>query len=165
MIPLILLLINSASAWWCYGHMATAMIAYLDLQANNPDILAKAESLNSVFAGNNTDFKTPHIIGAACWPDDVKGRGLNAMNDWHYIDTPYSIDGTVPPTEISEGNALWAINKTMYTLKYYHYWEDEEEDLETKYTNNFEKSFALKYLIHIVGDLHQPLHATEMFSR
>lgn len=30
--------------------------------------------------------------------------------------------------------------------------------------NVFEKSMMLRYLIHVVGDMHQPLHAAELFD-
>jgi hypothetical protein len=95
-------------------------------------------------------------VGAACWPDDVKAKGLEAMNDWHFVNKPYNVDGLLDIMDFSKGNALWAINETMYTLKYTY------DPTSTDYS--YEHSFALKYLIHIVGDMHQPLHVTEMFS-
>ena len=37
----------------------------------------------------------------------------------------------------------------------------EIDDLQN---NVFEKSMMLRYLIHVVGDIHQPLHAVELFD-
>lgn len=40
-------------------------------------------------------------------------------------------------------------------------WKQEEVD---SLNNQTEKSFLLRYLIHVLGDIHQPLHASELFN-
>ena len=81
---------------------------------------------------------------------------MHAMDDWHFVNKPYNVDGILNIMENSNGDGLWAINETMKTLSH--------DDWHVSPDITFEKSFALKYLVHIVGDLHQPLHVTEMFS-
>jgi len=108
------------------------------------------------FSGNYTHGLIESMVSSACYPDDVKEYGMHAMDDWHFVNKPYNVDGILNIMENSNGDGLWAINETMKTLSH-HDW-NLQHDL------TYEKSFALKYLIHIVGDLHQPLHVTEMFS-
>lgn len=31
-------------------------------------------------------------------------------------------------------------------------------------TNSFERAFMARYLLHVVGDIHQPLHSVQMFN-
>jgi hypothetical protein len=38
---------------------------------------------------------------------------------------------------------------------------EQKEDLN----NQFEKSFMIRNFIHIIGDIHQPLHAAELYSQ
>lgn len=41
------------------------------------------------------------------------------------------------------------------------YWNKEEKDL---LDDQFEKSFMLSFFIHVLGDIHQPLHSCSLFS-
>jgi len=39
-----------------------------------------------------------------------------------------------------------------------------KSEINDLYKNVFEKSMMLRYLIHVVGDIHQPLHSVEFFD-
>lgn len=49
-------------------------------------------------------------------------------------------------------NAVNIINWCMTVLK------------SNKDSNSFERAFMARYLLHLVGDIHQPLHSTMMFN-
>lgn len=140
-------------AWWCHGHMATAMVAQLDLLRDAGDKLARAQKAVSVLAGDLSHNLSDTFVESACWADDIKSYGLQASSTWHYIDLPYSMDGTSAPTDNEIENVVWAIKQGYSTMTGY---KRDSAILET--------ALMMRYLIHFVGDLHQPLHATTMFS-
>lgn len=70
---------------------------------------------------------------------------------WHYIDIPFTKDGSAvsgPPNP----NALTQLAILTMTLG------DGAADKTLR-------SFDLVWILHLVGDLHQPLHATAMFGQ
>lgn len=68
---------------------------------------------------------------------------------WHFIDIPFSNDGTtVDP--IPAPNALTEIIRLTMALN-----SDEGDDL---------KSYDMAWIEHLVGDVHQPLHVVSRFT-
>lgn len=95
------------------------------------------------------------MISISTWQDDVKatGRRINPMGSWHYADGPYVPDPTAavnlpPPTY----NVTNCINESFKTL------------LDETTTSSWSLSFALRNLIHFVGDVHCPMHAVALFN-
>lgn len=140
-------------AWWCHGHMATAMVAQLDLLRDASDKLTRAQKAVSVLAGNLSHNLSDTFVESACWADDIKSYRFLASSTWHYIDLPYSMDGTNAPADNEIENVVWAIKQGYSTMTGY---KRDSAILET--------ALMIRYLIHFVGDLHQPLHASTMFS-
>ncbi|KTC96567.1 S1/P1 nuclease [Legionella erythra] len=135
---------GTAYSWNATGHRLVAQIAYHHL---NKEARSQYVRYNH---GLDSVFKSQSLVNAAPWMD-----GLRYMNDlWlqpmHYIDIPYSVDGTelIQPDEV---NAVYAIEKAKKVLK------DPKASL-------FNKGFSLRILLHVVGDIHQPLHAISQFS-
>jgi len=86
---------------------------------------------------------------AADWPDfmrsDPDNFWRNDANPWHYVTIPKGqlyADITPPP----EGDAITALEHFRAIAL------DESQPLE-------QRQLALRFIIHLVGDLHQPLHA------
>mmetsp|Transcript_12463 Transcript_12463/g.12526 ORF Transcript_12463/g.12526 Transcript_12463/m.12526 type:complete len:183 (-) Transcript_12463:281-829(-) len=133
--------------------MVTAMIAQLDLQANNPDVYTKAEQILAPLNGLLTHGLSNSFVETACWADDLKTYSFEISNDWHYTNKPYNVDGLLNATAGSTNNIIWAINQAMNTLRNVN-------------PNNapLEASLQLRYLIHWLGDLHEPLHAIQRFT-
>ena len=69
---------------------------------------------------------------------------------WHFIDTPFTVDGTALPA-IPTPNAQERIALFRTVLA-----STSPEEL---------KSYDLTWLLHLVGDIHQPLHATTRVSK
>ena len=93
------------------------------------------------------------FIESAVWADDIKNLGWNFWDNWHYIDRPYNPQGIFTPLEQYE-TSPWAINETL--------------DVLTNFTSigniTIEKSMMLRMMMHIIGDMHQPLHNAEFYS-
>lgn len=130
-----LALSGQALAWGAIGHRAIAQIAddYLSAEAR----IAVEEIL-----GPET------LAEASTWPDFMRADPAEfwqkTANPWHYV--------TVPPGKTYEdvgapeqGDAASALQKFTYMLR------DRE-------TSSDDRALALRFIVHIVGDLHQPLH-------
>ena len=156
MLPKVLIcavLSTPALGWWCTGHMLVAQVAQDDLTTAAPAALQWAQELVENLAGPLTHNTSNTFVESACWPDDIKYYGLEAMNDWHFLNQPYNPDGFMNIIEFSNGDALWAIDQFTGTLT-----------SKVRSQAPFETSIAMRYLIHLIGDMHQPLHVTEMWN-
>lgn len=136
-----------AQAWWCTGHMVIAEIARQNLDAN---VEAK---VNAQFTFLNQWFqKTNDMVSGACWSDDLKSDSLEVMEGWHFINQPYNPDNVpINPWPIQNVNVETNIMQLSDTLK---------KDT----TRQWITAFAVANLVHFYGDIHQPLHATELFD-
>jgi hypothetical protein len=142
------LLAVSANAWWCTGHMAVAEIAKMQM---TKDIYEKVEAIAEALSSSGPFPKSPNFMQMACWADDLKSESVEEMAQWHFINQPY--------------------NPTNYPIAK---WPVQVENVETlimqfdetvkKTSPAWDLNFALGNLVHFYGDIHQPLHATELFS-
>jgi hypothetical protein len=155
---------TSALAWHDTGHMIVAQVAYLRL---TPAAKAKVDSLLIAPAGRKplitlcagyytpeTCEKTYDPIQIAVWMDDFRGDTLNSTYDtWHYIDFKPIWDGIPERTNVGAEpeNVLSRINWAINTLRKGA--GTNKSDAET-----------LGFLYHLVGDVHQPLHAATRYS-
>jgi hypothetical protein len=132
-----------AFSWNAMGHQVVAAIAYENM---TPIAKKRANHLNSLL---NSRGKPKTFIEAAVWLDQFYSPKLLPLKAMHYIDTPFSVDGTALPT-IDRMNAVWAIRMARHVLRT----SDDPID----------KAIALRILLHVEGDLHQPLHAVSRVS-
>jgi hypothetical protein len=122
-----------AFAWGKTGHRVVAAIADTQLsglaRAHVREILGGAESLDE----------------AANWPDEMRSDPATfwqkTATPWHYV----TLNGIVYDHAPREGDALKALTHFRAVL------QDPKASLA-------DKQMALRFVVHIVGDLHQPLH-------
>lgn len=134
-------------AWWDVGHKLVAKIAYSQLK---PEVKTEVDKLVLVLAKDYpeiTDFSD-----IAPWPDELRKQKIEAYTHWHYIDTPFSLDGTPITTAPDTDNADWAITQIEPVVK-------------NANANPSERARFLAFLVHIVGDLHQPMHNVSLVSK
>jgi hypothetical protein len=139
-LTLIMVIARPAAAWWGTGHIVVAQIAYDRLEPR-----AKAEVDRLIAIDAPPDSNT--FITAAAWADDLKLVDVHFYDEWHYLDIPFSPDNTPLPTVEKLGNVLWAIEQCVRTLR-------------SAKSPDVEKARALRFLLHFIGDAHQPLHCT-----
>lgn len=131
-IALSILVVSSADAWGQNGHRIVGYIAqhYLTKKAQrNIEKVLGTETLAEVSA----------------YMDFIKADATyDHMKPWHYCTIPdgqtYAQAGTP-----AQGDIIWAIDRFMAELKSKKFEEQDE-------------AFVLKALVHLVGDIHQPLH-------
>lgn len=136
----IMLLPLPSFAWDASGHQLVAQIAYDHLK---PEVKRRVNKLVNKL---NHDYSKTTFVKSSAWPDVIKGHDVKAFDAWHFVDIPFSpYDMPLPKSE--KINAVWAVNQATIIEK-------------SKHSNEFEKAFFLRFLIHIVGDMHQPLHCS-----
>lgn len=140
--------------WWDTGHMVVAKIAYQRLQ---PEVREEVDRLIYYFAPFFP--QSPDFVTASCWPDDISRDGLKAFAEWHVYAYPYDHCQALSQKEIQtiiqsrEGNnCIFAIEQCMDTLS-------------NPQATDWTKALMLRFLLHIVGDIHQPLHCTTFYSK
>lgn len=137
-----------AGAWHSTGHMIVAQIAYRDLKKNNPSVINDVDQILSVLTPFSKDGSY-RFIESAAWPDDLKGVTWDSFNDWHYHDYYYVRDYKPGPLPDNPTNIVWALNECVRTIK---------AKKDNKGISQLSKSFMLRFLFHLIGDIHQPLH-------
>ena len=155
---------QSALAWHDTGHMLVAQIAYLRLTPAAKERVDKLlvpppgrRPLIHLCAGYYTPAtceKTYDPVTIAVWMDDFRGDSLNdAYDPWHYINYKPFFDGTPERTNVGPEplNVLDRINWAVNTLR--QGTGRDKRDAE-----------ALGFLYHLVGDVHQPLHAATRYT-
>ena len=132
------------SAWGAVGHHVVARIAWTRMTP------AARDRASALLEGGGL----PAFVAAATWADDVRNSRPETYN-WHFVDVPvdarYDAARDCPSTEKGDCVIL-AIARERATLA------DATGPL-------VKRAEALKFLIHFVGDLHQPLHSTDNHDR
>jgi len=135
----VLTIAAASQAWNAIGHMVIAAIAYKNL---TPNVKAECDRLLKV----NPDERATDFVSTGPWADDVRNQ-RRETGPWHYIDFHFRADGKSAAGKPDAENVVWAINKFSAILK-----DQSKPDAD--------RAEALRFLIHFVGDIHQPLHAT-----
>jgi hypothetical protein len=141
---------SEARAWGCEGHQVVALLAEKHL---TPHALAMVKKIlaDSPIDPNLSRYckegGVDPLADASTWPDDMRGLRPETA-PWHYVDIPLGttrreVEKFCDP---KEGCVTRAIT-------------DELAVLRSAESNPKDRADALRFLIHFVGDLHQPLHA------
>jgi S1/P1 Nuclease len=180
-IPTTLLLLFTslvpALAWWDEGHMQIAYLAYKRL---DPAIKDKADALlrlNADYpnwtcgAKDDATAKLYAFVHAATWADDIKsnadytddhvtdptaGRNIGYSDHlrhayWHFKDILFSPDGTQLPAP----DPVDAVTQLKIMIAALSASSDATDDV---------RSYDLVWTLHLVGDLHQPLHDVDRYT-
>ena len=175
----------SGYAWDPYGHMAVAYVAYQKL---TPQAMKRANGLIKLnpkygewsgwvpASATQADKDRMIFMLAATWPDEIKsdpsytsdgsanGNRPEGSPDpsankgytdklrhkyWHFVDTPFTQDGTaLPPIPTPNAQERIALFRGVLA-------SGSDDAL---------KSYDLTWLLHLVGDVHQPLHCATRVS-
>lgn len=136
----LLLLPAVAAAWGKDGHRIVGELAQHQLKP-----AAQAE-VSRLLKGE----AEPTLAGIANWADELRATDperKEPSSKWHYVNFPRNDCNYTPPRDCPDGNcAVNAINRQFLALA-------------DKTRSDAERVQALKFLVHIIGDVHQPLHA------
>ncbi|MCI0637490.1 MAG: S1/P1 nuclease [Gemmataceae bacterium] len=160
--------VPAALAWNKPGHMTSGAIAYEELKSKNPQALAKVvkllkehphfEDWAPIIALLPAEDRDLYLfMKAARWPDDARDDdefGGKPREPWHFINFPFKPDGqpesvkTKPPLDVNILTQFDSNSKRVVNGKL-----DDEK-----------RAVALCWVFHLVGDVHQPLHTSTLFT-
>jgi len=124
---------TSAMAWGGHGHRIVATIAASQL---TPKARAEVDRMLAVEVGAT-------LATISTWADETRNR---TTASWHYVNFPRDSCTYSAQRDCPDGNCVVeAINKQLAILA-----SNEPDDKRLN---------ALKYVVHFVADIHQPLHA------
>ncbi len=124
--------------WGREGHAVVADIA----QAHLTPAATSAVSLLLEEEGNS------QLSAVASWADDIR-KSEPETGPWHYVDIPLGAAGYVESRDCPE--QACAVDQIKH-------FESVLADAAQPTKTRLE---ALKFVVHFVGDLHQPLHAED----
>ncbi len=144
---LLLLGASPAFGWGCSGHETIALIALGQLDPH------ARQMVTSLLAGAPPE-PAPHrfckptgfapLANFSTWADDERERQPRTAA-WHFLDIPLSAGRGRLDRFCAAGCVSQAIQEQMAVLR-------------SSQSTRPEKQRALLFLVHLVGDLHQPLH-------
>ena len=126
----------ASNAWGVLGHRIVGQIADSYLTPTAKKAILKI-------------LGTESIAMSANWADFIKSdTSMSYLSSWHYVD----VDGGKSYAEfqswLKKDTVTDAYTKLNFLIK----------ELKNKLVPQDKKAMYLKLLIHIVGDIHQPLH-------
>ena len=125
-------------SWGVTGHRTIGRIAANHL---SPEASAAVREL----LGNET------LAEAATWADEVRNQpDYKHTGPWHYINLPLGL------TEPAFEKAV----KGMAQENVYSALLQQEQVLGSTASSKEQKIEALKFIVHFIGDLHQPMHVS-----
>jgi hypothetical protein len=128
-----------AVRWGPDGHRIVAAIALGRLSP------AAANETRRLLGGQN-------ITDIASWADQIKSQ-QPATGPWHYVDIEITDSSYVPARDCKDGACVI----TAVT--------NELAILSNRSRPDSARASALKFVVHFIGDLHQPLHGGERGDR
>ena len=167
LISLVLTFSIPSFAWDEVGHKITAYIAWDRMTPAAREAVVRLmltgpedSGLPSYYMGygsqNEDTRKRDYFVLMATWADFIKDRNLKTRNskysvpNWHYTDTYWmEKDGKPVLVTLNEPGGL-AIQKI----------EEFAKIIRSPTSKDAEKAIAIAWLIHLIGDIHQPLHAS-----
>ena len=155
-----------AAAWTRAGHMVSAAIAYNELATHDTKVIDRIIQIMAhhpepgpfevaVGRTTGTDRTQRIFMEMARWSDDVRG-GAQDHPSWHAAIRPV-IDPTDPPAQRPVDMITYEAYEALALNV--HVAADQDPRIQAS-----ERAVALCWIFHIVGDIHQPLHAAQLYS-
>ncbi len=121
--------------WFELGHRTVALIAEGRLTPHT------AAAVRDILGGQD-------MSDASLWADQIRGQ-RRSTGPLHYVNIPLTVTTYDPATQCRDGQCIIAAI------------ESERRVLADPKATSVERAEALKFLIHFIGDLHQPMHVSD----
>jgi len=142
----LLTLSTPAAAWWEYGHETVGRIAFDAARPETRAAIRKLMAQGRLLDTPECSVATIELV--SYWPDCVKplAERFSYASPWHYqnVDICKPFDLKAP---CKDGNCVSAQIERQARL------------LADRTVPTRERLMALAFLVHFVGDLHNPMHA------
>ncbi|MEO8637134.1 MAG: S1/P1 nuclease [Gemmatimonadales bacterium] len=123
-----------ATLWFALGHRVVARIAEGRLTPHT------ADAVRQILGGQT-------MADASVWADQIRGqrRSTSAL---HFVNIPLEASAYEPAGSCPEGRCIIGAI------------ESDRRILADPASSSIDRAEALRFLIHFIGDLHQPLHVS-----
>jgi hypothetical protein len=126
----------NASAWGMIGHRVVGQIADSYLTSKS------RKAIKNILGAES-------LAMSANWPDFIKSdTSFNYLGPWHYVNLPADLDQQGVFNFLKDEKAPNVYNKIQEMISV----------LKNKQSSPEQKKMSLRLLVHMVGDLHQPMH-------
>lgn len=136
----LILLLGSHDRLWAWGQEGHSIIA----EIADRNLSASAKAQVSALLGQNVS-----LASISSWADDIRDERPETYN-WHFVDIPLDADKYEAMRDCLDSSrgdcTINEIERNRSTLR------DDKASAK-------DKKEALMYLVHFIGDIHQPLHA------
>ncbi|MFK7864205.1 MAG: S1/P1 nuclease, partial [Pseudohongiellaceae bacterium] len=178
-------------AWSSVGHRLTAAVAHHFIDEDTADLLIDlleqhprfeedfAAEMPSFIESADKQAKQQWLLGqAAYWPDIARGlpdaeRAMYNRPSWHYEQGEWVRDSAqsqgnhyvgIEPFSDIQGKPSSSIRSeeavgNLVTAIDYNTWV-----LANTNMSNAQRAVALCWVLHLMGDIHQPLHTGSLYS-
>ncbi|MEA2709422.1 MAG: hypothetical protein QOF78_2023 [Phycisphaerales bacterium] len=175
------LLPRDAQAWNEAGHMTVAAVAWRQLddaqRKQIGELLRQHPHYEKILLANKPDGVDANewaVLRSAVWPDLVRPSRPNAegeiykgpeitryhRGDWHYIDKPWVVPQDVKKVDpATRPAATRPMRENILTAL-----EANSKILADRSAKPADRAVAFCWIMHLAGDIHQPLHAISMYS-
>ena len=162
---LLLPLCPRASAWSAPGHMIVTALAYDQLTSAERvkfDAILRGHTKYATWKKTYPDAGLPGLplekfvaMLASLYPDEISNHdNPETFPEWHYIDYPLlPPDFPLKPAPAPGDDVLTGIAKSSKAVKGL-----------TKTFDSRSRAKMLSFLLHLVGDIHQPMHCETLFD-
>jgi hypothetical protein len=125
----------AGARWWDLGHRVVARLAESRLTPHTRD------AVRDILGGQS-------LADASVWADNIRQYRHDA-DKLHYVNIPLAATAYVPELHCPGGRCIIAAI------------EQDRQVLADPAASPDERAEALRFLIHFMGDLHQPLHVAD----
>jgi hypothetical protein len=167
-------MVRPGEAWNRTGHEAIAYIAYSRLTSTARKQVARLLRAHPDYdrlaggALGTSDETITAFLSSSTWPDSIRDDPrfhndndpptplLSGFPDmgrhqmWHYIDIPFSTDSTPVPASPPAPNVLTQIGILRQSIA------------DTSIPESI-RAYQLSWVVHLIGDVHQPMHCVTRF--
>jgi hypothetical protein len=168
-----------AQAWNGTGHMTVGYLAWQQLDATQQkraaEILKHHPHYQQFLVADVPAGVDPgewSFMKAATWPDFVRpsypGRAPKSPSitkyhqaNWHYIDYYFVLPADKDKVKAPESTSSKATTQPVNAVQAI---ENSMAKLAADGTSDEDRAVYLAWLLHLVGDIHQPCHACSMVS-
>lgn len=159
--------LSECVAWSRTGHMVIAAMAYRTLPAELQESYTELLTHHPDYAAWKSDYDKLEVdielgeylfMQASFWPDVIRRAGsIYDYPTWHYTNLPLrpgvfsgeitEIESTLTP----ENDVVFGFNESVRTV------QNSSLPME-------QRAAHLSWILHLVGDVHQPLHTVALVS-
>lgn len=133
----------AASGWWETGHQVVARIAAAHLTP-----AARTRIARILEVPDTPEAIADALAKASTWADETKAQ--THTGDWHFIDLTLQDKESDIPERCPAGNCA--------PVRIQIFARELRTHAPEQHDQRWSELDELRYLVHLVGDIHQPLH-------